>query len=152
MSKKAEVYTAQFERKLISYQKTAFTLMLHPLVSAFVLVLSTFSFNLGDALRMSFSMFITLYWPNSIIWNSAISVGVLAITVAAVVFGVKGKLWCLEIAIGIQAIDFIWLFFLMGSVNWTVWILSLVLHLAFVVAAVFANIFYFQANAFLQKK
>ena len=152
MSNKAEKYTAQFERKLIAYQKTAFTLMLHPLVSAFVLVLSTFSFNLGDALRMSFSMMITLYWPDSNVWNMIISVAVLAVFLVCVIFGVKGKIWCLNIAMALHFIDLVLLFVLIGQLNWIVWVLSLVLHLAFAVASVFAEVFYFQAKAYLPKQ
>ena len=150
MSKKGDLYTAAFEKRLIRYQKSSFTLMLHPLVSAFVWMMGALGMNLGIGLRMPFSLMISYYMREDILINSVVSFSVLVIFILLVILAVKGKLWALTTASVLYTIDFALLFFLIGKVEVITFILELVLHLAFSVAIVFAHIFYFQADAMLK--
>ena len=152
MSNRSEKYTQQFERKLIGYQKSAFMVLLHPLVTVFVFIVLQFGQNFGEPLRMGYSLLMTAFWPEVGIWHYLIHVLVLAGFTILVILGVKGKIWATTAAASIYLTDFILIFFILDKINVVSFILSIVLHVAFLVSSVFAQIYYYQASAYLKTK
>ena len=155
MSKKskAERYSEEFEKKLIAYQKTGLVLLLHPLVSTFVYLLSAFSMQLGNGLRMGYSLFLEVACPTlEVIWNGVIAVAILTGFILLTIFGIKGKIYLIDIGAGLYIIDIVFLILAFAQTGDVLsLVLSLIIHLVVLGALTFANIFYFQAKKLLEQ-
>lgn len=151
MSKYNQQARERFDSLLSTYQKICILLLFPPLMTTFSCFVGLFAPNYQMTLAMAFAFGVKQFAGEQGALIALIaSLGVTAASVPLTIFGAKGKLWCYVLGMALIFADTVYLLFLFGSYETMRFVITMIIHVAFLGAYVVGLVFYLRADKYLK--